>query len=95
MPVPEELLYPLYPLEVADNHPAGVAQNVGNNKYFVSALVEHSICFGCRRPVRPLGQHSAAQALGDLRVDHPFDRGGHEDVALLSQKFVRIEGEFA
>ena len=50
---PEELLEILHPLEIADHHAAGIAQDVGNNKDLVLAPFEHEIRFRRCRPVSP------------------------------------------
>src|SRR3712207_7182816 len=56
---PEELLQVLHPLEVADHHAAGVAQDVGDDEHLVPPLVQHRVRVRRRRAVRSLGQDAA------------------------------------
>ena len=88
---PEVLLKTLNPLEVADDHTPGVAQNVGDNENPIASLGEYEVGFRRRRPVRAFRNHGALQLCGDFRVDHALDGTGYQDVAAPRQQFHGID----
>ena len=55
---PTEALQTLHPLEVGNDHTAGIAENVRDNKDFVPALLKNQICFWCGRTIRAFRQNA-------------------------------------
>ena len=80
---PEILLQVLHPFEIADDHAARVAQDVGDDEDSSLRSASTRSAFGRGRAVRAFGDDPAAQPPRDVRVDHPLDRAGREHVAGL------------
>ena len=70
--LPEVLLEPLDPLEVRDDHAAGVREHVGEHED--PAVLEDLVRGGRRRAVRRLADHVRADARRVLGVDHLLER---------------------
>src|SRR6266513_3731047 len=84
---PQKCLQTLYPLEVRDDHAAGVAENIRDHENFVPAVFENPVCLWCSRTVRCLGEDTALDLTSVLSVNNSIDRGWNKDVARQSQKF--------
>ena len=73
------MLEVLHPLEVRDDHAAGVGHHVGDD---VDVLVTEDLVGGRRsRAVGALEDHLALHPVSVLLVDHAAERRGDEDVA--------------
>ena len=70
----------LDPLEVADGHAAGVAQDVRDHEH--AALVEDLVGLGRRRAVGGLGDDLGLDPLGVAGRDLVLERGRDQDVAV-------------
>ena len=88
---PEVFPKTLNPLEVADDHTAGVAQNVGDNENPIVSLGKCEVGFGRRRAVRAFRNHGALRLCGDFRVDHALDGTGYQDVAAPRQQLHGVD----
>ena len=85
---PEEALHVLDPLEVADRHAAGVAQDVGDDED--AAVVQDLVGLRGGRPVGGLGDDLGLDLRRVGAGDLVLERGGDEDVAVeLEQLVVR------
>src|SRR6266699_6702117 len=88
---PEKTLQTLHPLEVGNNHSAGVAENVWNDKDLIPALLKDQIRFRRGRTICGFGENAAVQFPRIFAIDDPIDRRWYEHVALHRQQFVRID----
>src|SRR5438093_337184 len=88
---PQKCLQTLYPLEVRNDHAAGVAENIRDHENFVPALFENPVCLWCSRTVGCLGKDTAFELTSVLSVNHSIDRGWNKDVARQSEEFLGID----
>src|SRR5207249_9282085 len=88
---PQKCLQTLHPLEVRNDHAAGVAKNIRDDENFVPALFENPVCLRCSRTVRCLGKDTALELTGVLSVNHSIDGGWNKDVARQSEELLGID----
>src|SRR3712207_2777840 len=78
--LPEERLTVLDPLEVRDGDAAGVAEDVRDDGD--PLRLQDLVGLRGGRAVGALGDQLRLDPVGVAAGDHPFERGGHEDVAV-------------
>src|SRR5205823_803404 len=84
-----QMLHVLNPLEVRDDHPTGVGEQVW---YYVDAFVDEQLVSGWGgRAVRPLEQHAAVEPVSVTLVDHAPERRRNEDIALDLEQLLGID----
>src|SRR5260370_4380513 len=88
--LPEVVLQTLDPLEVGDDHPARVAQDVGDHGH--PAVPEDEVGLGGGGTVRALRDDEGLHARRLALADHRVDRGGDEDGAGLLEDLVVADG---
>src|SRR5205814_8062906 len=88
---PQKCLQTLHPLEVRNDHAAGVAENIRDHENFVPALFENPVCLRCSRTVGCIGKDTAFELTGVLSANHSIDGGRHKGVALQREEWLWIE----
>src|SRR5207253_9361800 len=88
---PQKCLQTLHPLEVRNDHAAGVAENIRDHENFAPALFENPVCLRCSRTVGCLGKDTTFELTGVLSVNHSIDGGRNKDVALQSAELLETD----
>ena len=86
---PEVLLQALHPLEVRDDDPAGVGEDVGEDED--ASLLEDLVGLGSDRAVRALADDRGLDAVRVLGRDHLLERAGSEQVALQLEQLLGVD----
>ena len=89
--VPIVVLFVLQPLEVGYDHPARVAEHVGDD-IDVAAFLNDAIRLVRSRSVGPLGEHAALEFCGVFGRDDAGQGGRDEDRALHGEQFIVGDG---
>ena len=76
----------LGPLEVGDDYPAGVDEDVRDDGD--APVVEDPVGLGRQRMVGRFDHYGRPDTRGVAGVDHPLDGGGHQEVALQLEQLL-------
>ena len=80
----------LHPLEVAGGDAAGVGEDVGNDEDLL--VGEDLVGDGRGRAVGAFAEDLAAERSALLAGDHVLGRGGNQDLAVVGEKLVLVDG---
>src|SRR5206468_10586575 len=88
---PQKRLQTLHPLEVGDDHSAGVAENVRDHKNLVPTLVENQIRIWRGRAIGGFCKDSTFELGRIFSGDNAIDRRRNENIARQSEEFAWID----